>query len=183
VGRGGCSSEKCHVRTHLQIWTFCFLDTLGQEDASPPKPFCSSFWGALKARTGISLACNRHLEVGGEGLRGTDERELSRVPKHLVWERCVSHLSDTPSGREAAVCFSGDYRLSKTKPNRTKPPLTHWHRQGQQNRKHRALGQDVQGLEPCTLGTGTIALVAPPKTKQSGLTWHTCGPGFHPSTT
>lgn len=77
---------------------------LGGEDASPPKPFLFTFWGTLRARTGTSLARGRHLKVGGEGLRGMDERELSRVPKHLVWERCVSHLSHTLPGGGGGYC-------------------------------------------------------------------------------
>lgn len=62
-----------------------------------------------------------------------------------IWSgRDVCLICQTPFQGEAAVCFSGNYRLSKTKQNRTKPSLTHWHRQGWQNRKQQVLGQDVQ---------------------------------------
>lgn len=75
---------------------------------------------------------------------GKGEKELSRH-RHIWSGRDVTVLIyQVPFKGEAAVSFSGNYRLSKTKQNRTKPPLTHWNGQGQQNRKQQVPGQDVQ---------------------------------------
>lgn len=77
--------EKCHARN---MWPLCFPDTLGEasvggggEVAVHQTPsFLSSFWGALRARTGTSLPCDRNLEVDGDGLMGKGEEEFSRAP-------------------------------------------------------------------------------------------------------